>query len=323
MSPQETNAFALLPADAPLPERKNDFLRPRDLRRAALHLLGHEEQVPIARPQRRVGASVNSLRIMTYNVHSCIGMDGKLAPDRIARVIARANPDVVALQELDVGRARTEGIDQAHRIARYLEMDFHFHPAIHIEEERYGDAILTHLPMRLVKADALPGPPELPRLERRGALWVAIDLGDQEVQIMNTHLGLLARERMLQVNALLGAEWLEHQQCRGRVILCGDFNALPSSAASRRLRSRLNDVQIEAESHRPRSTFIGRFPTARIDHVFVDSELEVGDVTVPESELARVASDHLPLVVDVRIPARGMATTSPGEPSDRDSGCRS
>jgi endonuclease/exonuclease/phosphatase family metal-dependent hydrolase len=142
----------------------------------------------------------------------------------------------------------------------------------------------------------------LPRLERRGALWVAIDMGGQEVHIINTHLGLLARERMMQVEALLGAGWLGHEQCRGPVILCGDFNAMPSSAVSRRLRDGLNDAQIEAERHRPRSTFFGRFPTARIDHVFVNDGLEVGDIRVPDSELERVASDHLPLVVDVRIP---------------------
>jgi endonuclease/exonuclease/phosphatase family metal-dependent hydrolase len=301
ISPQETNAFALLPVDAPLAERKNDYLRPVDLRKAALHLLGRGEPESIVRPQRPATTTINSLRIMTYNVHSCIGMDGKLAPERIARVIARANPDVVALQELDVGRARTEGIDQAHRIARYLEMDFHFHPAMHIEEERYGDAILTHLPMRLIKADALPGLSDLPRLERRGALWVAIDVGGQEVQIINTHLGLFARERMEQVNALLGTDWLANEQCRGPVILCGDFNAVPSSPASRRLCNDLNDAQMKAEHHRPKSTFFGRFPTARIDHVFVNSEVEVGNITVSDSELARVASDHLPLVVDVLV----------------------
>lgn len=306
VSPEETSAFALLPADAPLPERKNDYLRPIDLRSAALHVLGREEQKSVVKPLRPAATAADTLRIMTYNVHSCIGMDGKLAPERIARVIARANPDVVALQELDVGRARTEGMDQAHRIAHYLEMDFHFHPALHIEEERYGDAILTHLPMRLIKAGPLPGLPDVPRLEPRGAIWVAIDMDGEEVQIINTHLGLLGRERMVQAEALLGADWLAHEQCREPVILCGDFNAMPLSAVCRRLLSHLNDAQIEAERHRPKSTFFGRFPTARIDHVYIDSGLEVGAITIPDSELARVASDHLPLVVDVRIPARNI-----------------
>lgn len=296
--PNETSAFALLPRDIPLPANGRDYLRPGDLRHAALQFLGRSE-IKASRAPRR--DSAQTLRVMSYNVHSCIGMDGKLSPERIARVIARYAPDIVALQELDVGRARTEGMDQAHLIARCLEMDFHFHPALHLEEERYGDAILTHLPMRLVKAGALPGLPGKPYLEPRGALWAAIDVQGTEVQVLNTHLGLLPGERRAQVEALLGAEWLAHPDCRGPVILCGDFNALPASTVCRRLRKRLNDAQIELDSHRPRGTFFGRFPFTRIDHVFVDAGFEVTGIEVPDPELARVASDHLPLIVEVRL----------------------
>jgi endonuclease/exonuclease/phosphatase family metal-dependent hydrolase len=299
--PEETSAFALLPGDVPLPEAGNACLRATDLRHAALHFLGRGEHKAPGWQQR--AATTDTLRVMTYNVHSCIGMDGKLAPERIARVIARYAPDVVALQELDVGRARTEGMDQAHLIARYLEMDFHFHPAMYIEEESYGDAILTHLPMRLVKAGALPGLSDKPRLEPRGALWVSIELDGIEYQVMNTHLGLLPRERRVQAEALLGPDWLGHPECRGPVVLCGDFNALPSSPVCRRLRTRVDDAQIELENHRPRRTFFGRFPTARIDHVFVDPAIEVLDIEVPDTELARVASDHLPLIVELRVSA--------------------
>jgi endonuclease/exonuclease/phosphatase family metal-dependent hydrolase len=231
-------------------------------------------------------------------------MDGKLDVERIARVIARARPDVVALQELDVGRARTGAMDQAHLIARYLEMEFHFHPALHIEEERYGDAILTHLPQRLVKAGPLPGVASKPLLEPRGALWVAIELHGREIQVINTHLGLHPRERMAQVAALLGKDWLSHEQCREPVILCGDFNALPSSPVCRRLGGRLKDVHTEAQHHRPKGTFSGRFPTVRIDHVFISPGLGVSGIEVHGSELARVASDHLPLVAELRLPSR-------------------
>lgn len=301
--PEETGAFALLPGDVPLPEAGNVCLRAAGLRHAALHFLGRTEHKAPKRQKRSLTAG--ALRVMTYNVHSCIGMDGKLAPERIARVIARYAPDVVALQELDVGRARTEGMDQAHLVARYLKMEFHFHPAMYIEEESYGDAILSHLPMRLVKAGALPGLSGKPRIEPRGALWVAVELNGIEYQVMNTHLGLLSRERRVQAEALLGPDWLGHPECREPVVLCGDFNALPSSPACRLLRTRLHDAQIELDSHRPRSTFFGRFPTARIDHVLVDPGIEVLDIEVPDTELVRVASDHLPLIVELRFPAGG------------------
>src|SRR4051794_7462009 len=117
------------------------------------------------------------IRILTYNVHSCRGLDGRVSPGRIAEVIAAARADIVALQELDVGRARSGGLDQAQAIARELGIDVHFHPARQVEGERYGDAILSALPFRLVKAGPLPEPPRRPPFfETRGALWVSVEL---------------------------------------------------------------------------------------------------------------------------------------------------
>jgi endonuclease/exonuclease/phosphatase family metal-dependent hydrolase len=315
--PAETGAFALLPGDAPLPARDRHYLRAADLRHAALALLGRCETSGVSGRRTRKGPA-DSLRLLTYNVHRCLGMDGKLSPERIARVIARYAPDVVALQELDVGRARSAGVDQAHRIAQCLEMDFHFHPALHLEEERYGDAILTHLPMRLVKAAVLPGPA---RLEPRGALWVAIDVGGVELQVINAHLGLLPGERRLQAHALLGEQWLEHPDCRPPAVLCGDFNALPSSPVCRLLRRRLKDAQSAFERRRPSGTFFGRFPAARIDYIFVDRGIEVVGVEVPDTELSRLASDHLPLIAELRLPctppAHDAATAAGAEPAPR------
>jgi len=307
VTPEETNGFALLPVDAPLTDRDHAYIRPTDLRNAALQHLWRSSDKTFAARKRLLAVPTDTLRVMTYNVHSCIGMDGKLDAERIARVIARARPDVVALQELDVGRARTEGMDQAHLIARYLEMEFHFHPSLHLEEERYGDAILTHLPQRLVKAGALPGLAGKPQLEPRGALWVAIDLHGTEIQIINTHLGLYPRERMAQIEALLGSDWLAHEQCHGPVLLCGDFNALPSSSVCRRLGGRLKDVQTAAQYHQPKGTYSSRFPSVRIDHIFIGPGLEVTGIEVPASELTRTASDHLPLIAEVRLPGRSVS----------------
>src|SRR4029079_19728035 len=141
---------------------------------------------------------VVALRIMTYNVHRCVGIDRLLSPERIAQVIASCHPDIVALQELDVGRARSGDVDQAEVIARDLGMDVHFFPALRVMEELYGDAILSRWPARLVKAGPLPGFTRLPRFEPRGALWSAIKIEGMEIQVINTHLGLLGAERVLQ-----------------------------------------------------------------------------------------------------------------------------
>jgi endonuclease/exonuclease/phosphatase family metal-dependent hydrolase len=247
---------------------------------------------------------VRALRVLTYNAHRCVGGDRRADPGRIAEVIARYAPDIVALQELDVGHARTGHVDQARLIAHHLAMDFHFHPAVVVEEERYGDAILTALPVRLVKAGPLPGLPHRPWLEARGALWVAVDLGGGvELQVFNTHLGLLAAERAVQVGALLGGGWLGHPECRGRpTVLLGDFNAVQRSRAYARLAGRLRDAQRVLPGYdRPRPTFPARWPMLRIDHVFLGEGVEALRAEVPRGMPERIASDHLPLVVDLRI----------------------
>jgi endonuclease/exonuclease/phosphatase family metal-dependent hydrolase len=244
------------------------------------------------------------LRIMTYNVHRCIGTDGRADPRRIAEVIAGRKPDIVALQELDAGRRHTGGIDQAHAIAHHLGMSFHFYPTIEVQEERYGDAILTSLPMRLIKAERLPGSS---LLEPRGAIWVAVKTDEAEFQIINTHLGLVAYERLMQVDTLLGARWVGHPSCRDPLIVLGDFNAIRRSRVYRRLSSRLRDAQLGLH-HRPRRTFPARMPMLRIDHIFCSQSVEVISIDVPRSRLARSASDHLPLVMEFRLAQRRHTT---------------
>src|SRR5262249_5451639 len=159
------------------------------------------------------------------------------------------------------------------------------------EEELYGDALLTHLPLRLVKAGQLPGHPRRSRVEPRGALWAAVTVGDLELQIINTHLGLFPAERLAQIEALLGEEWLAHPSCRPPVVLCGDLNAAPSSMVCRRIGVQLRDAQLHGPPGRPKNTWFGRYPTMRIDHIFVDAGIEVLGIDVPHNALVQVASD--------------------------------
>lgn len=252
-----------------------------------------------------------SLRIMTYNVHRCRGLDRRWSPARIANVIASCAPDIVALQELDVGRARSGHVDQAETIARHLEMDVHFFPALRVMEELYGDAILTRWPARLKKADALPGFSNIRGLEPRGALWSEIDVGGTPVQVINTHLGILGAERMKQIAALLGPDWLGRADCSAPILLAGDLNATPRSSAYQALAGLLRDAQHLRENgakRRNAATFPTRYPTLALDHVFVSPNVEVLDAFAVRTPLARVASDHLPLLVELRLP---LATEKP------------
>ena len=236
------------------------------------------------------------LRIATYNVHSCFGTDRKLDPGRVAEVIAECEADIVALQEVDVARVRSGGIDQAQTIANHLRMVSHFHPALHLEEERYGDALLTALPTRLVKADGLPS-----RGEPRGALWVEVPVDDVRLQIFVTHLGLFGAERVRQTEALIGPTWLGAEMPQNaRIVLAGDLNAISRSASYRMLARRMKDVQVTA-GNRPMPTFPSRLPLLRIDHIFVGERIGVRNAYVHDSPLARRASDHLPLCADLEI----------------------
>ena len=240
-------------------------------------------------------------RIVTYNVHRCVGPDRRLDVARVAAVLAALDPDIVALQELDVGRKRTGHVDQAHEIARRLDMTSHFHPALQVEEERYGDAILTHFPERLVKAAALPGYDPIRALEPRGALWVEVEIAGRPMQIINTHLGLVPREQQIQAACLAGPDWLAHPDCADPVIALGDFNATASSVVYRTLTARLHAARGVARRKRPSSTFPSALPVLRIDHLFVSPGIEVTEIFAPFDPLTRSASDHLPLVMDFEL----------------------
>ncbi len=240
-------------------------------------------------------------RLLTYNVHRCVGVDRRLDVDRIAAVIAEHEPDVVCLQELDVGRARTGHIDQARAIADRLSMSVRFHPAMRVEAEEYGDAILTPHPEVLIRAAALPTITGVPGLEPRGAIWSRIEIGGQQVNVFNTHLGLVPREQRLQAAALVGRDWLGHPDCLGATILTGDFNATSMTRPYQTLARRLSDAQRRLGLRPTVKTFPSSFPAIRIDHFFVSAEVRPVRVQAPFSPLARMASDHLPLILDFEL----------------------
>ena len=244
------------------------------------------------------------VRLLTYNVHRCVGTDRRLDVGRVAEVIAAQSPDIVALQEVDVRRARTGGVDQAHRIAQRLGMAFHFNAAFKVEEEQFGDAILTTLPERLVKAGAIPGHPRIPQLEPRGAVWVEIETPDGVLGVINTHLGLVPREQRIQAAALAGKDWAMAAPPGAPLVLVGDMNATPRSVAYRLMAARMAEARRAAPFSHRAPTFPSTFPVLAIDHVFASEGVVIEAVRTPLDPLSRLASDHLPLVVDLSLPPR-------------------
>lgn len=306
--PEETRGFALLPAGTRLPPGTEHFIRPEALRLAVMHHLGRR-----ALPTwRTVSRRTAHLRLMTYNTHGCSGMDGRVSPRRIARVIREQTPDIVALQELDLGRRRSRAEDQAAIIAAETGMHAVFCPTITRGDEHYGHALLSHWPILVVKRGRLPADPNGWWDEPRAAIWAHVQIAGETVNVVTTHLGLGARERELQMSALMGPEWLGPVLDREPVILCGDFNLLPGSVPYRIAARRLHDVQVIGPGARPVSTFSSTQPVLRIDHMFVSRHFSRIAVTAVRNDLTRVASDHLPLLADLRVAAAagGKATTN-------------
>lgn len=301
-SPDEVLGFALLPPATWLPRGTEHFIRPRALRQAALHSLGRNgmtsSDIKNAPTNPKSGARRDTLRIVTYNVHGCQGMDGRVSPRRIARVLAQLDADIIALQEVDVGRKRSRAEDQVSLIASELWMNACFCPVVDIAGERYGHAVLSRESLSPVRRGRLPG---IRRgREPREVLWVTTQWHEREINCLGTHLGLGNSERRQQVQALLGTEWLGGLNGANPIVLCGDFNLHPGTWGYRQLTANLQDVQESRNGRIPARTFPSSYPVRRIDHIFVSEHFVIETVAVPHNELTAVASDHLPVVTDLR-----------------------
>ncbi|MCA9034861.1 MAG: endonuclease/exonuclease/phosphatase family protein [Planctomycetaceae bacterium] len=332
---QETRGFALIPQSIPVESRTasngEKYIRGIDLHdcitkyresgnmRSEWNAYGrtsHEVAEPApggsARGESSAAVRVESsvslagpaqgrLRVMTWNVHHCRGMDGKCRPDRISRVIADSNADLVALQELDAYRPRSRGEHQAALIAAQLGMYHRYFPVWEVNHEKYGLAVISRYPVRLFKEGLLNDRTGKRRSEPRGAIWVKVDTPQGEVSFLNTHLGLTSRERREQTHALLSSEWLGRSDSDHAIVVAGDFNAGLASPVVSMLSENLQPATPANVKNRHVKTFPSPIPLRWIDHILVSPHFEVEQVQVLQRHPARVASDHLPLVADLVI----------------------
>jgi len=225
-------------------------------------------------------------------------MDRQRSEARIAEVISEMSVDVVALQELDLGRRRSAGADQTKIIADQLGWYSHFHPAMRREDEHYGNAILSRYELTFHRAVELPGTPPFFCRENRVAIEASVETNLGEVHIVNTHLGLGWRERLVQTQLFTNAEWRAAIADDRPLILLGDFNSMRGSRPYRTLNRHLRDVRELVAAKKPIRTFPTRLPLLAVDHIFVNQAVQPVSVTVHRSPLARIASDHFPLVAE-------------------------
>lgn len=306
-SPDETRGFLMVaPASDHLVSK--EVIRPAELRTAALVHLGRTPR-PVHRRSRVPRAT--HLRVVTYNVHYCKGLDGRFAPDRIARILRALDPDIVALQEIDCGRPRSRGDDQLAYLAKELGLHQLFAPSIVRGEERYGHGLLSTRPIRLVRQVRLPTG-GVPVIEPRDALFAAVDLDGRELSVITTHLGLAFAERAAQIDRLLAEDFLGGLPPAAPGLLLGDLNLTPGGKLYRRLVSRwgqvnghavFHNVQAHAPGHVAVKTFPSFMPVRQLDHIFATPHFRIQRVYTPANLLTRRASDHLPLVAEMELDA--------------------
>jgi endonuclease/exonuclease/phosphatase family metal-dependent hydrolase len=236
---------------------------------------------------------------MSYNIHSCIGIDGKRFLGRIARVIRRQRPDIIALQEVDRNMARTGYEDQVRLLSRTLGMHHFYFPVLNDPDGgQYGLAVLSRYPAE--SAEYIHLPQQSLSSEKRGVMRVKIDSPKGPLHILNTHLSLFRRERIAQMEYIVDTLLPECIKESEPVIFCGDFNAGIHSPSYRLLTERLDDCQNIYPGFQPEGTFFSSYPFLRLDHIFHSHQLTPETLAVINDWECRLASDHLPVLTVLR-----------------------
>jgi endonuclease/exonuclease/phosphatase family metal-dependent hydrolase len=232
-------------------------------------------------------------RVMTYNIHHGEGLDGKVDLPRIAALIKKEKADIVALQEVDKGVARTERRDLAGELAKLTGMTGVFSNNYHFQGGEYGNAILTRFPV-LTRTNLHYQ--MLRPNEQRGVLQVTLDVLGKQMYFMDTHLDFRpGDEERLKNVAELKDLVTAHQDLP--IIICGDFNCWPDSATHKAMAKILDDAW-PLVSKEPGLTIPAAKPKHRIDYEWISRATIVPlRAWVPESE----ASDHRPVMVEYRF----------------------
>ena len=241
-----------------------------------------------------------TISVASYNVHKCVGVDGVFDPGRILNVVLELGADIVALQEADQRFGSRRGLldlkalyekggyrsvlDQGSR-----RLSHGWHGNVILYREGSGKVSNVH-------KMTLPG------FEPRGAVLVDFDFADLPLRIIGAHLGLLKSSRARQAEAILNAA---HPVGDRAVILLGDTNEWRTGGRSalKPFDPHLSDVDMTIAS------FPSRFPLWPLDRVLTNKHVTVYEMQAVETELSRVASDHLPVKAVIGV-TRGLAASS-------------
>jgi endonuclease/exonuclease/phosphatase family metal-dependent hydrolase len=246
-------------------------------------------------------AARQRLRVATYNIHKCRGLDRRVRPQRIVDVLRELDADVIALQEVLhlPDRGRSAGDDHAGFIAAALGMRLAFGETRKHRGCAYGNALLTRFPLRVASHHDLSAHGREPR----GCLHAELELPrGSSLHVFNLHLGTAFLERRRQARRLIGAEILTPAPQRGPRIVVGDFNEWTQGLTTQLLRERFSSADVRAHLNRSR-TYPGVLPFFHLDHFYFDVELRLERLVLHKNRRSLIASDHLPLLAEFSLPA--------------------
>lgn len=240
------------------------------------------------------------LRVLSYNIHKCIGgVDRKYDPARIIEVIHKLDCDVVMLQEVDAGVSRSRGDKQVEVLGEALGMPYRtWHPNVAVRGGgHYGNAILSRYPVIESTNIDLSIRWKKKRSVLHSVLRVRHDDVDRTVHVYNMHLGLARFERKIQLQKFLDSHPFANLHHDTPVVVGGDLNDVYGG-----LKELLAPAGFRGTERRP-LTFPAWGPLRPLDGIFVRGNVDFLALSRCDSDLARRASDHRPLVAEVRLHA--------------------
>jgi endonuclease/exonuclease/phosphatase family metal-dependent hydrolase len=243
-------------------------------------------------------------RMITYNIHKAIGVDRQFRPQRIIDVLRHYEADIVLLQEVDRGVPRSDHLDLAAELAGALRYDFKsVGMNVTLKKGHYGNATLTRFPIGRQRNINLTVPGHKARGAQHTIIYLPTPRRATPIHIFNIHLGLRARERRKQVRLLLSTTDVDHLPEERGCIIAGDMNDW-RGVLKRRHFSPAGFAC--ATNRRPGSpwsikTFPSYAPAGGLDKIFFRGGLLLTHVHRARMALARVASDHLPVIADFEV----------------------
>ena len=238
-----------------------------------------------------IAAESATLRVLCYNIHYGQGTDGQYDLQRLADVINKAKPDLVALQEVDVGVKRSGRVHQARQLGKLTGMAVRYGPTQHYQGGLYGNAVMTRLPILDVEIHPLPYTESTPQRVTypRGAIAVTVrGPGEKPLRFISTHFQHnLPEDRLAEAKAI-NKLFIDQEV---PTILAGDMNAIPDSDPIRELLEHWSNAIDDKATPTAPSTK----PSSRIDYIFYQPEA-MFRLTRTEVIEESVASDHRPVL---------------------------